>query len=92
MQHCVRVATLAVGVFGLFSTVPLNRAAAREGHQIECSETAADAIKADIQAMPDGQAKTTATKEMEMAKVMMGQKNMEVCNDHMHRAIEAIEE
>jgi len=92
MHHYVRVAALAIAAFGLFSTFPLKRTVAHEGHQIKCSETAANAIKADIQSMPDGQAKTTATKELEMAEEMMDQKNMETCEDHMHRAIESIEE
>ena len=38
----------------------------------ECSDTAINAVKADIQAMEEGEAKTTATKEMEAAQQMFG--------------------
>jgi hypothetical protein len=45
-------------------------------------------LKADIQAMGAGEAKTTATKEMEAAQQMM---DMEACKSHIHSAMEATE-
>jgi len=49
-----------------FAGLPLT-AVGHEGHHAECNETAINALKADIQAMGEGEAKTTATKEMELA-------------------------
>jgi len=72
--------------------MPLNDAAAHGGRKITCAQTAADAITADIQAMPDGEAKTTATREVNLAEQMMAENNMEACADHMHKAMDAIEE
>ena len=56
-----------------------NFAVAHEGHQMECTETSINAMSADIQAMDDGEAKTTATKEMRMAADMMAKKDMKGC-------------
>ena len=39
---------------------PLNFAVAHEGHQMDCTETSINAMNTDIQAMDDGEAKTTA--------------------------------
>jgi len=64
---------------------------AHEGHQMECSDSSLNAMKADTQAMPDGKSKTTATKEMEAARDMMQKKDMKACLAHMHNAMEAIE-
>jgi hypothetical protein len=50
-----------------------------------------NAMKADIQAMDDGEAKTTATKEMQMAQDMMANNDMKGCAAHMHNAMEAME-
>ena len=72
------------------SSLPTS-AIAHEGHQMECTETSINAMSADIQAMGDGEAKTTATKEMRMAADMMAKKDMKGCEDHMHNAMEAIE-
>jgi hypothetical protein len=36
-----------------------------EGHHVECNETVIDAMKADIQAMGEGEARTTASKEVQ---------------------------
>jgi hypothetical protein len=66
-------------------------AVAHEGHKMECTETSINAMKADIQAMPNGEAKTTATKEMQMAEDMMTKKDTEGCKAHMHNAMEATE-
>jgi hypothetical protein len=46
-------------------------------------------LKADIQAMSEGEAKTTATKEMQAA--MMAKNDMEGCKTHIHSAMEAAE-
>ena len=58
---------------------------------MDCTETSINAVNTDIQAMDDGEAKTTASKEMEMAEDMMANKDMEACKTHMHSATEAIE-
>jgi hypothetical protein len=41
--------------------------------------------------MDDGEAKTTALKEMQMAENMMAKKDMKACATHMHNAMEATE-
>ena len=64
---------------------------AHEGHQMECSDSSLNAMKADVQAMPDGRSKATATKEMEAAQDTMQKKDMKACMAHMHNAMEAIE-
>jgi hypothetical protein len=51
-----------------------------------------NAMKADVQALPDGDAKTEATKELAMAEEMMGKNDVKACEAHMHNAMEAIEE
>ena len=51
-----------------------------------------NATKADIQAMPDGEAKTKAMHEMDMAEAMISKKDMEGCASHMHNAMEAVGE
>jgi hypothetical protein len=66
-------------------------AVAHEGHKMECTETGINAMNADIQAMPDGEAKTTAMKEMQMAEDMMTKKDTEGCDAHMHNAMQATE-
>jgi len=75
------------GVVGL----PLNLALGHEGHHVECSETAINALKADIQAMGEGEARTTATKEVESAQQMMTKNDIEGCKSHIHSAMEATE-
>ena len=86
-------ANLIIGTLSLtaFSSVPLTFAVAHEGHQMDCNETSINAVNTDIQAMDDGEAKTTASKEMEMAEDMMAKKDMKACVTHMHNAMEAIE-
>ena len=58
---------------------------------MECNETGMNAMHADIQSMNEGEAKTTATKEIKMAEEMMAKKDMKACMDHMHNAMEATE-
>ncbi|WP_298261539.1 hypothetical protein [Bradyrhizobium sp.] len=64
---------------------------AHEGHQMECRDSSLNAMKADVQAMPDGKSKTTATKEMEAAQDAMQKKDMKACMAHMDNAMDAIE-
>jgi len=88
------LANLVLGVLGLtaFSSAPLTVAVAHQAHQMVCNDTAVNAMDADIQSMPDGQAKTAASKEMGMAKDMMGKKDMESCGAHMQNAMKAMDE
>ena len=82
---------LVFGALGLavFAGVPLTLAVAHEGMKMECNEAGMNAMHADIQSMNDGEAKTTAMKEMKMAEEMMAKKDMKSCMDHMHNAMEA---
>lgn len=50
-----------------------------------------NAVKADIQAMSEGEARTTATKEVEAAQQMMAKNDIEGCKSHIHSAMEATE-
>jgi hypothetical protein len=87
------IAKLCLGILGAtaLGSAPLNFAFAHGDQKMECSDTALNAMNADVQSMPDGEAKTTASKEMDMAKEMMGKKDMKACEGHMHNAMEAIE-
>jgi hypothetical protein len=92
----MRKSVLANLVFGglamtVLASAPLSFGVAHEGHQVECNETGINAMNADIQAMDDGEAKTTAMKEMQMAQDMMAKQDMEGCKVHMHSAMEATE-
>ena len=84
-------ANLIVETLGLaaFARASLTFANAHEGHQMECTETSVNAMNADVQAMNDGEAKTTAMNEMKMAEDMMAKKDMQACMTHMHNAMEA---
>ena len=75
----------------VLASAPLSFAVAHEGHQMECNETAMNAMHADIQSMTDGEAKTTAMKEMKMAEETMAKNDMKACATHMHNAMEATE-
>jgi hypothetical protein len=48
-------------------------------------------VKADIQAMDESEAKTTAGKELEAAQQAMAKKDTEGCKNHIHSAMEATE-
>jgi hypothetical protein len=78
---------LLVGLAGL----PLTLALGHEGHHAECTETALNALKADIQAMGEGEARTTASKEVEAAQQLMAKNDLEGCKSHIHSAMEATE-
>jgi hypothetical protein len=84
--------SIAFGGIGLAALAGVQLAFAHEAHKAQCTETAINATKADIQAMGDGEAKTTAEKEMQMAEEMMAKKDMEGCVAHLHKAMEAMEE
>lgn len=92
MRNFIRV-NFAIGALALTALggASLSRAVAHEGHKVKCSETSVNAMMADIQAMNDGEAKTTATKEAHMAQDMMAKKDMNGCMEHMHNAIDAME-
>ncbi|MGH6804068.1 MAG: hypothetical protein ACREC3_11975, partial [Methyloceanibacter sp.] len=61
---------LVFKILGLaaFASAPLTFAVAHEEHQMQCNDTSINAMNADIQSMNDGEAKTTAMKEMKMAE------------------------
>ena len=91
MRNSILVAQLVLGVL-TFAGVPLISAVAHEEHKMECNETSMNAMHGDIQAMPDGKAKTKATQEMQMAEEMMAKKDTDGCVTHLHKAMEAMEE
>jgi hypothetical protein len=74
-----------------FAGLPLTLALGHEGHRAECNDTTINAVKADIQAMGEGEAKTAATKEMEAAQQLMAKNDVEGCKSHIHSAMEATE-
>ena len=91
-MHTANCAKITIAVFALLVFAsPRNLAIAHEGHQMECKKTSMQAIKADIQAMNDGEAKTLAMKEMKMADEMMDKKDMNACKTHLHNAMDAID-
>ena len=71
--------------------LPLTLALGHEAHHAECNETAINALSADIQAMGEGEAKTTAAKELEAAQQSMAKNDTEGCKSHIHSAMEATE-
>ena len=83
--------TIAILALLAFASAPRNLASAHEGHQMECKKISMQAIKADIQAMNVGEAKTVAMKEMKMAEEMMDKKDMNACKTHMHNAMDAMD-
>jgi len=78
---------LAAGV----AVLPLASALAHEEHHAECNDTTINAVKADIQAMGAGEAKTTATKEMEAAEQLLAKNDVEGCKSHIHSGMEGTE-
>ncbi|ODS03621.1 hypothetical protein AUC71_00720 [Methyloceanibacter marginalis] len=61
---------LVLGVLGftVFSSAPLTGAVAHQAHQMACNETAVNAMDADIQSMPDGQAKRPPRRKWQWPK------------------------
>lgn len=64
-----------------FAGLPLTLALSHEGHRVECNETAINALKADIQAMGEGEARVTASKEVDVAQQMMAKNDIEACKN-----------
>lgn len=73
------------------ASMPSTSVLAHEGHKMECNDATIKAMKADVQAMPDGTPKTTAVKEMQSAEDMMQKKDMKACMTHLQNAMEATE-
>ena len=74
-----------------FAGLPLTLALGHEGHHVKCNGTTINAVKADIQAMGEGEAKTIATNELQAARDMMAKNDTEGCKSHIHSAMEATE-
>ena len=92
MRHpMLRNRLLRLLLVAAFAGFPLTLALGHEGHHAECNDTAINALKADIQAMGEGEAKTTATKEVDQAEQLMAKKDTEGCKSHIHSAMEATE-
>ena len=93
MRNYIFIAKLTFGILVLAALggAPLNFAFAHGDEKMECNEASMNAMTADVQAMGDGEAKTTAMKEMQMAQDMMAKKDMKGCEAHMHNAMEATE-
>jgi hypothetical protein len=91
MRNTRRNTSLRLLFLAGFVGLPLTLALGHEGHHAECNETTINALKADIQAMGEGEARTTATKEVEAAEQMMAKNDIEGCNSHIHSAMEATE-
>jgi hypothetical protein len=86
-----RNTSLRLLLVACFAGLPLTLALGHEGHRAECNDTTINAVKADIQAMGEGEAKTAATKEMEAAQQLMAKNDVEGCKSHIHSAMEATE-
>jgi hypothetical protein len=91
MRNLLGNTSLRLLLLAGFLGPPLTVALGHEGHHAECNETAINSLKADIQAMGGGEAKTTATKELEAAQQMMAKNDTEGCKSHIHSAMEATE-
>jgi hypothetical protein len=87
----LRKTSLSLLLLAGFVGLPLTLTLGHEGHHVECNETAINALKADIQAMGEGQARTTASNEVEAAQQMMAKNDIEGCKSHIHSAMEATE-
>ena len=74
-----------------FAGLPLTLAVGHEGHHVKCNGTTINAVKADIQAMAEGEARTTASSELQAAQEMMAKNDIEGCKSHIHSAMEATE-
>jgi hypothetical protein len=79
---------LPLAAAGLLPTLAFSH----EGHHAECNATTMNALSADIQAMKEGEAKTTATKELEAAQQSLAKNDMDACKSHVHTAMEATEQ
>jgi hypothetical protein len=85
MRHpMLRNRLLRLLLVAAFAGFPLTLALGHEGHH-------AESLKADIQAMGEREAKTTATKEVDQAEQLMAKNDTEGCKSHIHSAMEATE-
>ena len=91
MRNLRKTNLLRFVLLAAFAGFPLTLVFGHEGHHAECNKTAINALKADIQAMGEGEARTTATKEVEAAQQMMAKNDVEGCKSHIHNAMEATE-
>ena len=91
MRKPLRNISLRVLLLAGFAGLPFTLAVGHEGHHVQCNGTTINAVKADIQAMGEGEAKTAATKEMEAAQQLMAKNDVEGCKSHIHSAMEATE-
>ena len=92
MRNLPRRAFLRLLLLAAFAGLPLTLALGHEAHHAECNDTAINALSADIQAMGEGEAKTTAAKELEAAQQSMAKNDMDGCKSHIHSAMEATEQ
>jgi hypothetical protein len=83
--------TLRLLLLAGLAALPPTLAVAHEGHHVQCNETAINALKADIQPMGEGEARTTAAKEVDAAQQLMAKNDIEGCKSHIHSAMEATE-
>jgi len=91
MRKPLRNISLRVLLLAGFAGLPLTLAVGHEGHHVQCNGTTINAVKADIQAMGEGEARTTATNELQAARDMMAKNDTEGCKSHIHSAMEATE-
>lgn len=79
-------------VFGASTGVVSTSVDAHEAHAMMCDEVSMNAMKADVQSMPESDAKTKAMEEMQMAEAKWGKKDMSACEAHMQNAMKAMED
>jgi hypothetical protein len=93
-MHALRANAAVLHVLLLATAVglPATLAFGHEGHHAECNNTTMNALSADIQAMKESEAKTTATKELEAAQQSFAKNDMDACESHIHTAMEATEQ
>ena len=91
MRKPLRNISLRVLLLAGFAGLPFTLAVGHEGHHVQCNGTTINAVKADIQAMGEGEARTTASSELQAAQEMMTKNDIEGCKSHIHSAVEATE-
>ena len=91
MRKPLRNISLRVLLLAGFAGLPFTLAVGHEGHHVQCNGTTINAVKADIQAMGEGEARTIASREVKAAKEMMAKNDIEGCKSHIHSAMEATE-
>ena len=91
MRKPLRNISLRVLLLAGFAGLPFTLAVGHEGHHVQCNGTTINAVKADIQAMGEGEARTTASSELQAAQEMITKNDIEGCKSHIHSAMEATE-